>query len=242
MTNSLFSKEMQDQLKQLKTELSKGRSESKSTDENGKPTDSVILPSKQQVAKQVKKYDSEHLDDDKMLFMQAMSGVKPIKDQNLATAKNTPTNITKPDATTLAKRAAAQGGEEVSDVALSDMQALLNPVSGDAYLVYKTPTLQTKQFNLLKQGKIRWFDAVDLHGSSIDDARDGVVKLIAQARANNENCVKIVHGKGTDSIIKTCVNGWLRQMPEVLAFVSAPTEQGGNGAVLVLLKRQAEKV
>lgn len=239
MSNSLFSKEMQDQLKQLKTDLSKGRSESKSTDDSGKPTDSVILPSRQQIAKQVKKYDSEHLDDDKMLFMQAMAGVRPIKDQNLATSDRQ--KAAKPDATTLAKRAAAQGGEETSEVALSDMQALLNPVSGDAYLVYKTPTLQTKQFNLLKQGKIRWFDAVDLHGSSIDDARDGVVKLIAQARANNENCVKIVHGKGTDSIIKTCVNGWLRQMPEVLAFVSAPAEQGGNGAVLVLLKRQAEK-
>lgn len=235
MSNSLFSKEMQDQLKQLKTDLSKGRSESKSTDDSGKPTDTVILPSKQQVAKQVKKYDSEHLDDDKMLFMQAMLGVRPIKDQNLATSDRQ--KATKLDATTLAKRAAAQGGEETIDVALSDMQALLNPVSGDAYLIYKTPTLQTKQFNLLKQGKIRWFDAVDLHGSSIDDARDGVVKLIAQARANNENCVKIVHGKGTDSIIKTCVNGWLRQMPDVLAFVSAPAEQGGNGAVLVLLKR-----
>lgn len=235
---NLFSKEMQDQLKQLKTELGKGHSDSTSTDDSGKPTDNVVLPSKQQVAKQVKKYDSEHLDDDKLLFMQAMAGVKPIKDQNLATAKKT---VIKPDATTLAKRAAAQGGEAVNDVALSDMQALLNPVSGDAYLVYKTPTLQTKQFNLLKQGKIRWFDAVDLHGSSIDDARDGVVKLIAQARSNNENCVKIVHGKGTDSIIKTCVNGWLRQMPEVLAFVSAPAEQGGNGAVLVLLKKNGEK-
>lgn len=238
MSNSLFSKDMQDQLKQLKTELSKGRGDSNSPDNNGKPTDNVILPSKQQIAKQVKKYDSEHLDDNKMLFMQAMSGVKPIKDQNLATAKKT---VAKPDATTLAKRAAAQGGEQTSEVALSDMQALLNPVSGDAYLVYKAPTLQSKQFNMLKQGKIRWFDAVDLHGSSIDDARDGVVKLIAQARANNENCVKIVHGKGTDSIIKTCVNGWLRQMPEVLAFCSAPNDQGGNGAVLVLLKRQAEK-
>ena len=35
---NLFSKEMQDQLKQLKTELGKGRSQTKETDENGKPT------------------------------------------------------------------------------------------------------------------------------------------------------------------------------------------------------------
>ena len=61
---NLFSKEMQDQLKQLKTELGKGRPE-KATDDNGKPTETVGLLTKQQVAKQVKKYNSEHLDDDK---------------------------------------------------------------------------------------------------------------------------------------------------------------------------------
>ncbi|VCX74078.1 hypothetical protein BANRA_00030 [Acinetobacter baumannii] len=40
--------------------------------------------------------------------------------------------------------------------------------------------------------------------------------------------------------LKTYVNGWLRQHRDVLAFVSAPENQGGTGAVLVLLKR-AEK-
>lgn len=230
----LFSKEMQDQLKQLKGELSKGRAEKVATDSNGKPTDNVSLPSKQQIAKQVKKYDSEHLDDDKLLFMQAMAGVKPIKDKNLAHHDKI---INKPDATTLAKRASAEGDDVVTGQQLSDMQALLNPVSGEAYLMYKVPTLQNKVFNELKQGKIRWYDAVDLHGSSIDEAREAVLKLIRQAQAKQENCVKIVHGKGIDSILKTCVNGWLRQMPDVLAFCSAPAQQGGNGSVLVLLKK-----
>lgn len=232
---NLFSKEMQDQLKQLKTELSKGRSQTKETDENGKPTETVGLLSKQQVAKQVKKYNSEHLDDDKLLFMQAMSGVQPIKDKNLAD-KNNPGN--KLDATTLAKRAAAVGGDDDSGHVLSDMQALLNPVSGDAYLSYKTATLQNKVFNDLKQGKIRWYDAVDLHGATIEESREAMSQLILQAQKNNENCVKIIHGKGVDSILKTCVNGWLRQIPEVLAFCSAPAAQGGNGAVLVLLKKR----
>lgn len=235
MSNNLFSKQMQDQLKQLKSELSKGRVE-RQTDDNGKPTENTVLPSKQQVAKQVKKYNSEHLDDDKLLFMQAMAGVTPIKDKNLADKNHNKTS--KATASTLAKRAAAEGEADSQSHQLSDMQALLNPVSGDAYLTYKIATLQTSVFNQLKQGKIRWHDAVDLHGSSIEEAREAVSKLIVQARKNNENCVKIVHGKGIDSILKTCVNGWLRQIPEVLAFCSAPTEQGGNGAVLVLLKQK----
>lgn len=138
---NLFSKEMQDQLKQLKTELGKGRSQTKETDENGKPTETVGLLSKQQVAKQVKKYNSEHLDDDKLLFMQAMSGVQPIKDKNLADKNNAGNKL---DATTLAKRAAAVGGDDDSGHVLSDMQALLNPVSGDAYLVIKPQRYKTK--------------------------------------------------------------------------------------------------
>lgn len=232
---NLFSKDMQDQLKQLKTELAKGRSQASESDENGKPIDNVVLPSKQQVAKQVKRYNSEHLDDDKLLFMQAMSGVQPIKDKNLA---DKPRSVAKPDAMTLAKRAAAQGSDDEANHQLSDMQALLNPVSGEAYLSYKNPTLQNKAFNELKQGKLRWFNAVDLHGSTIEQAREATSQLIHQARRNNEAVVKIVHGKGADSILKTCVNGWLRQIPEVLAFCSAPTDQGGNGAVLVLLKKK----
>ena len=58
-----------------------------------------------------------------------------------------------------------------------------------------------------------------------------------QAKQNNETMVKIVHGKGSEAILKTCINGWLRQLPEVLAFCSAPPKDGGNGAVLVLLKK-----
>ncbi|HAO58905.1 MAG TPA: DNA mismatch repair protein MutS, partial [Psychrobacter sp.] len=38
MSNSLFSKEIQDQLKELKGELSKGRATSPSDPENEKPT------------------------------------------------------------------------------------------------------------------------------------------------------------------------------------------------------------
>lgn len=237
MSKSLFSKEMQDQLKELKGELSKDRATSPSDPENEKPTDPVTLPTKKQVEKTVKQLGSEHVDDDKVLFLQAMSGVQPIKDNNTLSDVSKP-KATKPDAATLSKRAAAQGADtEKLGAGLSDMQALLNPVSGESYLIYKTPTLQNKVFTQLKQGKLRWYDAVDIHGATIDEARDAVTTLITQARSKNETVVKIVHGKGSDAVLKTCVNGWLRQLPEVLGFCSAPPKDGGNGAVLVLLKK-----
>lgn len=201
---------------------------------NDKP-DSVQLASHQQVQKQVKQLGEHYVDEDKVLFMQAMNGVKPLK--HTPTINDTPTNTPKHDLNIAHRRAAAVGGQEDNAPALSDMQALLNPVASEAFLSYKNPTLPTKVFEQLKQGKLRWWQAVDLHGSSIDEARAAIIELINLAQSAGENVVKIVHGKGSDALIKTCVNGWLRQMPSVLAFVSAPSKDGGTGAVLVLLKK-----
>lgn len=237
MVNSLFSKEMQDQLKELKGQLSKGSDTSSPDGENQKPTDPVSLPTQKQVKKTVKQLNSEHVDDDKVLFMQAMHGVDQLEDKNVRSPANA-SKARKPDAATLSKRAAAQGSEAADlGAGLSDMQALLNPVAGEAYLSYKQPTLQNKIFTQLKHGKLRWYDAVDIHGCTIEEARAAMTQLLSQAKQNNETMVKIVHGKGSEAILKTCVNGWLRQLPEVLAFCSAPPKDGGNGAVLVLLKK-----
>lgn len=202
-------------------------------------------PKKEQATKQPI-YTSPHEEhcsarqiDDQQLFSQAMQGVKKIDSSDLASNVNR-IKAKKIDAQTLAKRIAAEGIVESDDTVLSDTQALLNPVASQAFLSYRIATLQNRVFDELKAGKIRWFEAVDLHGCTIEQARTAVLQLIQIARAENQNVVKIVHGKGPDGVLKTCVNGWLRQHQEVLAFVSAPENQGGTGAVLVLLKR-AEK-
>lgn len=227
----LLSKDFQAQLKELG-----GKSTNQTTDTNGKPTTAQVM-GKKEVASQIKRFNHEGIDEDKVLFMQAMSGVTPLKHEK---SVNHHTKTDPKDPTALFRRANAEGGEEILGANLSDMQALLNPVAGEAYLSYKNPTLQNKVFEQLKQGKLRWYDAVDLHSTSIEDARTAVQTIIANALKNGETVVKIVHGKGTDAIIKTCVNGWLRQISDVMAFVSAPANDGGNGAVLVLLKRKKE--
>ena len=76
-----------------------------------------------------------------------------------------------------------------------------------------------------------------MHGCTVEEARSAVLQIIQMAKDENQNVIKIVHGKGPEAILKTYVNGWLRQHRDVLAFVSAPEKQGGTGAVLVLLKR-----
>ncbi|NNP76790.1 DNA mismatch repair protein MutS [Acinetobacter sp. Ac_3412] len=180
---------------------------------------------------------AEELEDTE-LFKKALLGVKPIDNQNIADTRVARSK--KVDAQTLAKRAAAEGGAEQELTEISDTQAILNPVASQATLSYRIATLQHKVFEDLKAGKIRWFEAVDLHGCTVEQARAAVLQVLQMAKDENQNVVKIVHGKGPEAILKTYVNGWLRQHRDVLAFVSAPENQGGTGAVLVLLKR-AEK-
>lgn len=174
-------------------------------------------------------------EDDFDLFQKSMQGVKKMDTSNIAPIEKNKKK--KMDAQTLAKRASATGPMQIDNAELSDTQAMLNPVASQATLSYRIATLQHKVFEDLKAGNLRWFEAVDLHGCTVEDARAAVLQIIQMAKDENQNVIKIVHGKGPEAILKTYVNGWLRQHRDVLAFVSAPEKQGGTGAVLVLLKR-----
>lgn len=222
-SDSSFSKSQLDLLKQFKKQITH-------------PHSSKVAS--QPEPKKVQEVAPEEISDAD-LFKTALGGVKKIDNSNIAKIERT--NIRKkPDAKTLAKRAAAEGAFETDDAELSDTQAVLNPVASQAALSYRIATLQHKVFEDLKAGNLRWFEAVDLHGCTVEEARSAVLQIIQIAKDENQNVIKIVHGKGPDAILKTYVNGWLRQHRDVLAFVSAPEKQGGTGAVLVLLKR-AEK-
>ncbi|MBK9187033.1 MAG: Smr/MutS family protein [Moraxellaceae bacterium] len=179
--------------------------------------------------------------DDAMLFAQATQGVKRLKVE--ARAKlTTPKKVW--DSNVVARRAAAEGVAEMNHEALSDTVALLNPVSSEAILSFRRTGIQQGLFKKLKDGQLVWRAAVDLHGCTVEQAREALLTLIHDAQADGVNIIKIVHGKGYSKqentqagLLKTCVNGWLQQHRMVLAFHSAPPKDGGNGAVLVLLKK-----
>lgn len=84
---------------------------------------------------------------------------------------------------------------------------------------------------------------LDLHGYRTEEARRALVDFILQAREAHVRCVRIVTGKGINSgeegpVLKGLVRRWLRQMREVQAFVQAPAEEGGSGALRVLIAKK----
>lgn len=175
--------------------------------------------------------------DDSTLFQRATRGVQRLESE----APPAP-GLKRPDANILRRRAAAVA-EENSDGPISDTAALLHAVSPEESLTYARNGVQQRVLQKLKQGQPAWQAAVDLHGCTVDSAREAVLALIRNGKRDKLQVLKIVHGKGLQhgqALLKTCVNGWLRQLPEVLAFVSALPRDGGTGAVYVLLKRHRE--
>lgn len=193
-------------------------------------------PIKPQIKTQVATH--EHLSDEQLLA-QAMKGVKPLQLEASAPIQTTK----KLDDNTLLRRAAAEGAKEMAQEAISDTVALLNPVSSEAILSFRKIGIQQGLFKKLKDGHLPWRAAVDLHGCTVEQAREAVLQIIFDAQQEGITVIKIVHGKGYSqgsqgSLLKTCVNGWLQQHRAVLAFHSATAKDGGNGALFVLLKKQ----
>jgi len=65
-------------------------------------------------------------------------------------------------------------------------------------------------------------------------------KLINECARDNVRAVRIVHGKGRNSagrkpVLKNMLIGWLSKNQHVIAVVSTPANDGGTGAVYVLL-------
>ena len=96
---------------------------------------------------------------------------------------------------------------------------------------------------LLKLGRGQYSvrDEIDLHQMTATVAKDAIARFLAECKARGHLCVKIIHGKGMRSkndgpVLKALTDRLLRQRGDVLAFRSARWNDGGSGAVIVLLK------
>jgi DNA-nicking Smr family endonuclease len=116
-------------------------------------------------------------------------------------------------------------------------------ISSSEFLSYQRPGIQLTTLRKLRRATLPIFAELDLHGHTIEQAREAMEILFSQARPNRQPCVRIVHGRGLSSVngeavLKKRVDYWLRQQSDVLAFFSAPPSHGGTGAVYVLLKNK----
>lgn len=93
----------------------------------------------------------------------------------------------------------------------------------------------------LRRGRWVIQDEVDLHGLNRDEARHLLADFLADCLLHGRRCVRVIHGKGHGSpqklsVLRQLVRGWLAQRQETLAYCQAKPQDGGEGALLVLLR------
>ena len=176
-------------------------------------------------------------DNDFSLFHAEVRGVKPIKHDRA--------EVGKPKADRKQLAGLRQAATVRSDKALvidgmSDQFVI--DVGAEDELMWRRDGVQETQLRKLKLGQIAFEGSLDLHGMTVEKARETLWDFIAEATKLEVRCVRVTHGKaarldGKRPMIKSHVNTWLRQHPQVLGFASCNARHGGTGAVYVMLKR-----
>ena len=134
--------------------------------------------------------------------------------------------------------------QRVLKEAISDEFDASTLLEVDEALSFRRPGVGIDVARKLRRGYWSIQSEIDLHGFRTDDAREALASFVREAVRQGLRCVRVVHGKGLGSpgktpVLKGKVHGWLVQKDEVLAFVQARGDEGGAGAVVVLLKPSA---
>ena len=175
--------------------------------------------------------DENNQDDDLDIFQKEMEQVIPIKPSNkIGHRIKRKTPVTK--MRTQSETPDYDIDDNFSDAAVEDCPEQLS---------YSKSGLQHSALKKLRLGKNPIENHLDLHGMTVEEARQALLHFIAECEDSGIRNALVVHGKGYSSpnnkpVIKAYVNHWLKLSPMVLAFCSAQPSDGGTGAVYVLLK------
>jgi len=171
-------------------------------------------------------------EDERSLLERALAGVRPLP------APPPPPSAPRPPARATFRR---RDEELVLDESLTLAPGELLVETGDE-LLFRRAHIATRTLERLRRGEYTVRDELDLHGLTAAQAREAVRTFLREAALHQRRCVRIIHGKGLGSgprgpVLKSAVNGWLRNTRSVLAFASARGVDGGTGAMYVLLER-----
>ena len=160
-------------------------------------------------------------------------GVKPLKQDKIAPYRK-PIDAT-PKQRILDDQRVMQELLEASDESASFE-------SGDE-LKFLRSGYSTRLLKKLRRGDYAIQDELDLHGLVAGEAKQETHGFINECAKDNIRAVRIVHGKGRNSagrkpVLKNMLIGWLSKNQHVIGVVSTPANDGGTGAVYVLLGKQ----
>ena len=177
---------------------------------------------------------------ERTLFVRAAGDVKPLREHH---AKHRRVHLA-PEQPLPVPVQHQLDEQRVLQEALSDEFDATTLLDIDEALSFRRPGVGLDVTRKLRRGGWSIQGEIDLHGLRRDEAREALAAFLRDAGKRGWRCVRVVHGKGLGSpgktpVLKGKVQGWLMQKDEVLAFVQARADEGGAGAVVVLLRPTA---
>ncbi len=168
----------------------------------------------------------------KNLFLTAVKNARPLNIEPQHSEKTYPKPV--------AKQFIRDEKQALRDSLSDDFYPAHELESGEELLYLRTgqsPSILSK----LRRGFWVVQAQIDLHGLISDEAREYVAEFLSSCKKRKIRCVRIVHGKGLGSrnrepVLKHKLRNWLIQKDEVIVYAQAKPEDGGSGAVIVLLK------
>jgi len=172
--------------------------------------------------------------DDLAAFQAAVDGAIPLRKADDRISFDPPKPSTRPRQRELDEAAAIVESLHGS-IEIDDLLAIT-----DSYL---RPGLPRSVLRDLRRGRWTIQNHTDLHGHNRHEAHEEVSRFLAESQSAGKRCIRIVHGRGHGSpgregILRQLVKSWLVRRSDVLAFCHAPPNDGGEGALWVLLKSE----
>nr|WP_308612788.1 Smr/MutS family protein [Massilia eburnea] len=188
------------------------------------------------------------------VFQSSMAGVQKMKpsDRYVPPPAKGPAVAGRPAAA--GKRGPLTAEEQAADDAavlqesmLSDMFEVDHYLEEEPSLNFSAPGIGPDVMKKMRKGHWPVQDELDLHGKRRDEARQAVDDFLLKAKRRNYRCVCVIYGRGFGSrggepVLKSMVHSWLVQTDGVIAFCQARAEEGGEGAIMVLLRSALQPV
>lgn len=171
-------------------------------------------------------------EEDRKLFRDAVGQVRPVEDDRRPL--DAPNPKARPHQSEQDDKAVMR--ELMSDFSENDL------LDTGEHLSHAIAGVQRSVLRNLKSGKYAIQGEIDLHGFSRDQAMEALGRFLQEQIDARHTCVRIIHGKGrrnsdSEPVLKRVVAAALQRNRRVLAFCSARENDGGTGALYVLLRK-----
>ena len=122
----------------------------------------------------------------------------------------------------------------------------IDAIHPDDPIWFKQDGVQDLVFKNLRLGKYGVDTRLNIQHMNLKQAHKAVFEFITESHSRGLRSALIRHGKSENKLpfsgfLKSYLNVWLQQMPEIIAFHSSQSQHGGVGSTYVLIKKNKEQ-